>query len=87
MYAYMLRYNAYMLPYMVYVRIYAYMFIYIYIYKHISSRCRFEAPWRKMPPGKQSKLSKFFGGLEKKLEEKDKESAPKKRKIDEDTYK
>ena len=49
-------------------------------------RSRFEAPWRKMPPGKQSKLSKFFGGLEKKLEEKDKEPAPKRRKIDEDTY-
>ena len=40
-----------------------------------------------MPPGKQSKLSKFFVGLEEKLEEKEKESAPKRRKIDEDTYK
>ena len=40
-----------------------------------------------MPPGKQSKLSKCFGGLEEKLEEKEKESVPKRRKIDEDTYK
>ena len=40
-----------------------------------------------MPPGKQSKLSKFFGVLEERLEEKEKESAPKRRKIDEDTYK
>ena len=40
-----------------------------------------------MPPGKQSKLSKFFVGLEEKLEEKEKESAPKRIKIDEDTYK
>ena len=40
-----------------------------------------------MPPGKQSKLSKFFVGLEEKLEEKEKESAPKRRKIDEDKHK
>ena len=40
-----------------------------------------------MPPGKQSKLSKFFVGLEEKLEEKKKESAQKRRKIDDDTYK
>ena len=40
-----------------------------------------------MPPGRQSKLSQFFVGLEEKLEEKEKESAPERRKVDEDTYK
>ena len=40
-----------------------------------------------MQPGKQLRFSKFFVGLEEKLEDKEKESAPKRRKIDEDTYK
>ena len=40
-----------------------------------------------MQPGKQLRFSKFFVGLEEKLEDKEKESAPKRRKIDEDKYK
>ena len=40
-----------------------------------------------MPPGKQSKLSKFFVGVEEMLKKKRKAKAQKRRKIDEDTYK
>ena len=40
-----------------------------------------------MPPEKQSKLTKLFCAWEDKLAKETTESAPKRRKIDEDTYK